>query len=296
MLDKKQPIVIALGYFDGVHKGHEKVIKSATDFAKSINAKTVVFTFSENIRSLINGEEQKYVYSPLERKEVLLSLGADEVCFSPYGKTFLKKGKKAFLNWLNDRYNIKAYVCGKDYRFGKFAKGDVSCLEEYSIKHNQQLLTVETYLFEGKKLSTSQIKNYLSNGEIEKVNQLLLRGFFLKGKVFSDRKVGRTLGFPTANLLYDNQKQSLKNGVYSCEVEVDGKRYLGISNFGSRPTFELDKTLVEVHIIDKEIKLYGKVITVYFKSFIRDVIRFDTANELKKQIQKDILRVKHAND
>ncbi len=296
MLDKKQPVVIALGYFDGVHKGHEKVIKTATDFAKSIKAKTVVFTFSENIRSLLSSEEQKYVYSPLERKEVLLSLGADEVCFAPYGKTFLQKGKKAFLNWLNDKYDIKAYVCGKDYKFGKMARGDVAYLEEYSLKHAQKLLTVETYLVDGEKLSTSQIKNYLSNGQIEKVNSLLLSGFFVKGKVFSDRKIGRKLGFPTANLLYDNQKQTLKNGVYSCEVEVDGKRYQGVCNFGSRPTFELDKTLIEVHVIDKEINLYGKNITVHFKSFIRNVIKFGSEIELKKQIQKDILRVKSEND
>lgn len=293
MLDKNKPVVIALGYFDSVHKGHEKVIKKATDFAKSINAKPVVFTFSDNIRNLINGEDQKYVYSPSERKQVILSLGADEVCFAPAGKGFLKKGKKAFLNWLNAKYDIKAYVCGDDYKFGKFAKGDVNYLKDYAKERGQSVLTVDTYITGGKKLSTTDIKKYLSNGKIEKVNSLISKGFFANGKVFRDRNVATKLGFPTANILYDNQKQALKDGVYACRVEIDGKTYKAICNFGARPTFDLSKKLLEVHILDFNVNIYGKHIKVYFLSFIRDVIKFTSVEELKAQVQKDIEKVKN---
>ena len=294
MSDNKK-VVIALGYFDGVHKGHQKVIKTQTDFAKKVNAKTVVFTFKSNIRSILSGEEQKYVYSPKEREEVILSLGVNEVLFAPNGKSFLNKGKRAFLNWLNSKYDIKAYVCGEDFRFGRFASGDVEYLKEYAISRGQEVITVDTYLLDGKKLSTTDIKRYLSSGKIEKANAELCKGYFVNGKVFRDRNVGRKLGFPTANILIDEGKQPLKHGVYSCEVRVDGNLYKAICNFGARPTFDLKKTLIEVHVIDHNLDLYGKEIIVYFKSFVRDVIKFDNEKELTLQIQKDIEKVK-SND
>ena len=286
------PVVLALGYFDSVHKGHIKVINKACAKAKELNAKTVVFTFSGNLRAFFKGEKEKFVYTPKERKEILLSLGADEVYFAPVNKTFLSKGKRAFLNYINSKFNVCAYVCGSDYTFGKNASGSVKFLEEYAKAKEQTLVRVPVLNMAGEKVSTSRIKERLISGDVKGANALLGRDYSLSGKVFKDRKVGTALGFPTANIKADKNKQTLKNGVYSGYAFVHGKKYKAVINYGARPTFSLSDVLIEAHLIDFSGNLYGKTLAVYFSDFIRDVKTFSSREELKKQIEKDVTKAK----
>ena len=289
MLDKNfSPVVLALGYFDSVHLGHQKVINSARLLAKEKGAKTVVFTFKGNLKGALGGEKEKTVFTYLEREKFIKSLGVDEIYFAPTNREFLSLSKQEFLDKLCSSYSVVGFVSGKDYRFGQFGSGDVEFLSEYAKKNGQTYLVVDTLNDKNEKISTTLIKNLLSEGKIKKVNALLGREYSVSGEVFSDRKVGRTIGFPTLNIMVDKDKHQLKDGVYYGNVTLDGINYKAIINYGARPTFNLNEKLIEAHVLDFNGDLYGQTVTISFSEFIRNVKKFDTKNQLKEQLRTDI--------
>ena len=288
----KKRAVIALGYFDSVHLGHKNVIESAVNVAKKLDAITVVFTFKGNLRAILSGKQDCVVYTASEREKLIKNLGVDQVFFAPTTKKFLSLGRRAFLNHINKEYDIVCYVSGEDYRFGKMGKGNVEYLNSYAKKNGQTVITVETLNFGGEKISTTAIKELLLNGMVEKANSILGREYFVCGKVFSDRQVGSKIGFPTINIKPNKEKQTLKHGVYAGSVSFNGVKYKALINYGARPTFGLNEPLVEAHLIDFSGELYGVEVTVYFEKFIRSVEKFDSIEQLKKQIENDLIKVK----
>ncbi len=292
MLDNNEKVVIALGYFDSVHKGHKKVIEIAKKQADLLNAKTVVFTFKGNLRAVLLNENEKQVYNENEREKFILDLGVDEIFFAPTNYTFLSMAKLAFLNFINKKYKVLGYVCGKDYRFGKFGKGDVEYLKKYASKHSQSVAIVETENYDGKKISTTEIKKKLSVGDIRGVNSFLGRAYSVSGMVFKDRMVGRKLGFPTVNLKIEKDKQTLKNGVYAGHLFLDGKYYKAVINYGARPTYSLEEKLIETHVVGFSGELYGQEITVFFDEFLREIKKFDCEKDLINQLNLDVELVK----
>lgn len=296
MLDNKQRVVLALGYFDCIHIGHRKVIERAKALANQLNAKTVVFTFDGNLRKALKGENQKCVYLLSERKQILKEMGIDQIFLAPTTAEFLSLSKREFLDTLNKEYTILGYCSGNDYRFGAKGQGDVEYLSKYAKENNQFLEVIETFLFEGQKVSTTLIKEYLTAGDIEKANALLGREYSVNGRVIKDRGLGKKLGFPTANIKVGQEKHPLKNGVYSGKVYVDGKKYRAVINFGARPTFSLKEVLLEAHLIDFNGDLYDRELTVYLDRFLREVKTFNNVNDLKDQIAKDVEKVRNFND
>ncbi len=293
MLDNKlTPVVIALGYFDSVHRGHQKVIKTAREQAKLIGAKTVVFTFKGNLKSAITGGDDKIVFTPEERAQFIKDAGADEIYFAPVTEKFLSMSKTEFLDFINGEFNIKGYVSGSDYRFGKGGQGSVSDIINYAREKDQFVVTADTLTESGEKVSTTLIKKCLSIGDIVKVNQLLGRAYSVSGTVFEDRKVGRKLGFPTVNIKIAKDKHPLKNGVYSGSIVLDDKEYKTLINYGARPTYSLCEKLVEAHILDYSGELYGKNITVCFSHFLREIVKFEDENGLKAQLLADLDKVR----
>lgn len=288
----KQPVVIALGYFDSVHLGHKEVIGKAKEFAERNGAKLVVFTFKGNLKAMLNASEEKTVYLPQEREVFIKELGADELYCAPVDFNFLSIGKLAFLNKLNKKYDIKAYVCGKDYRFGKFGKGTVGDLENYAKEHGQTLIIVDDFMFDGAKVSTTAVKKCLAAGDIEKANVLLGRKYSIAGRVFRDRKIGSDLGFPTVNIRIDKDKFRIKDGVYAGRVKVGGTDYRTVINYGARPTFDLSEKLIEAHIIGFSGDLYGQELTLRFDKRVRDVKKFSNEDALKEQIEIDVAEIK----
>ena len=288
----KEKTVIALGYFDSVHLGHRKVIEKARRYAKEQGASLTVFTFKGNLKAMLSGEKEKNVYTAKEREKLLKDIGADQIYFAPVNKSFLSKGRLAFLNLLNKRFNIIAYFSGDDYSFGKYGKGKIDYLTKYASLHNQEHVIVKTYLSGGERVSTTRIKGELERGEIKVANQLLGKDYFVTGKVFGDRKVGTSIGFPTLNLSIDYSKFTLKNAVYSGYIYWKGKEYKAIINYGARPTFDLKEKLIEAHVIDFNQDLYGKEITLYFSDYIREIKKFSSSSELVSQLKKDVLVVK----
>ena len=291
MLDK-QKTVIALGCFDSVHLGHQKVIKTAKKYADENGFTLTVFTFSGNLKAIINNSEEKNVYLPFERETFFKNLGADHIYFAPSTKEFLSTDKKDFLNELNKKYDISCYVSGVDYTFGAFGKGDAQYLTDYAKSHNQKHIVVETLNMFNQKISTTLIKEHLKKGEIVKANALLDRPFSICGKVFKDRQVGKELGFPTANLKIDKDKICVKDGVYVGKTIVDGQAYLSIINCGNRPTFNVDERVIESHLIDFDGDLYDKQIEVRFLDYLRDIKKFESKIKLIEQLSLDIEKAK----
>lgn len=288
MLDNNRlPVVIALGFFDSVHKGHQKVIESAILYAKENQAKTVVVTFSGNLKAVLGDENGKVVYTDAEREKIYLSLGVDEIYFAPTDFNFLSLGKLAFLNMLNRKYNVIGYSCGEDYRFGKFGKGEPKDILRFAEQKNQKVIINSILPFGKEKISTTLIKSMLAKGEISQANELLNRSYSVDGLVVHDRKMGRKLGFPTINIIPNPDKQPLLSAVYAGHVFIDGKKYKAIINYGTRPTFDLSEKLIEAHIIDYSGDLYGKEVTVYFDSMLRAVKKFENKEQLVAQLQLD---------
>ncbi len=295
MSDNIKPTIMALGYFDSVHIGHRKVIEKAREQAEIVGAKTVVFTFEDNLRGKIHDKDEKVVYLKCEREKIYTSLGVDEICFAPVNEEFLALEKQEFLRLINQKYNIKAYVTGSDYRFGKKGAGTVKDLEEYAKNNGQQSFVVETQMNGHEKISTTDIKKLLQLGKVSDAKKLLERAYSVTGKVFEDRKVGTKIGFPTVNVRNDCRKVELKDGVYFGRVEFDNKQYKALINYGARPTFNLNEKLIEAHILDYSGCLYGKEITVYFDDYIRDIVKFESVNQLQQRLKKDIEEVEGKN-
>ncbi|MBR1984054.1 MAG: riboflavin biosynthesis protein RibF [Clostridia bacterium] len=291
MLDKKKTI-IALGYFDSVHIGHQEVIKSAKALADFHNATLTVVSFRGNLKSHTSNSNDKVVYTDFEREILYKNLGVDDVKFLKITPKLLSMKKLAFLNMINKRYNVIGYVCGEDYRFGKDRCGDVDYIKQYAKKHSQIVRFLKVVETDGEKISTSMIKRLLEQGNIEKANQLLGKNYSVTEKVIKDRGVGKTIGFPTANVLIDGEKQKLKSGVYKGNVKTPFGEYKAVINYGPRPTFNLEEVILEAHLIGFDKNLYGKTITVEFEKFLRDVCKFNDLDSLKKQLRKDVMEVK----
>ncbi len=290
MSDRKT--VIALGYFDSVHKGHQKVMQKASELAKIKGAKLAVFTFDGNLKGAICGEYEKSVYTSYERKAIIKDCGVDEIFFAPVTKEFLALSPTEFLELLNKKYDIVCYVSGEDYRFGYKGVGDKKLLNEYAKSHGQDYIICPTEEYLGEKISTTRIKERLKDGAIAMANIMLGRSYSITGKVFEDRKVGRKLGFPTVNIKIDWDKFKLYGGVYKGRTVIDGAEYKAIINYGARPTYGLNEILVEAHIVDFSGDLYGKELTLYFDDFLREIKKFNSENELKAQLKEDLIMTK----
>lgn len=286
------PTVIALGYFDSVHTGHQHVIKTAKEYADAHGAKLVVFTFKGNLKAMLLDKDDKCVYMPNEREKFIKELGADEIYFAPVDFNFLSLSARAFLNKINKKYQIICYVSGKDYRFGKFGKGSVEDLKAFADKNDQEYIVVNDFNYGDLKVSTTAIKKLLLSGDINGANVLLGRKYSITGKVYGDRKVGSKIGFPTVNVKVEKDKFKIKDGVYAGSINVDGKDYKALINYGARPTFDLTEKVLEAHIVDFNGDLYGKEITLCFNDRIRDIKKFDCAEGLIKQLNEDLRLIK----
>lgn len=268
--------VMLLGGFDGLHLGHRKLVERAKGYGLPVGAMTIV-----------GGKSEEGLFTPEEREEIFRKAGVDFVFELPFAE-ICDLSPERFTELLLFRFHPKAFVCGDDFRFGKGAEGTPETL-----KHGGQVRVevVELLKADGEKISATTVKRLLEKGEVEKANALLGEEFFLVGEVEADRKVGRTIGFPTANIAYPAHKFPLKKGVYETLTETEFGTYKGITNYGSRPTFDSDKVVTETYLDGFSGDLYGKRCKVRFIRFLREVKKFESADGLKTQLQEDIRRV-----
>ena len=284
-------IVIALGFFDSIHVGHTSIIKKAQELAKDLRACSAVFTFENDIDKVVGGSTG-LVLTFEERLKKLSKLSVDSVVSTVFTKEFSKLSPFEFFNLLVENFNVKAIACGRDYRFGYKGSGDVELMKGLCIDRGIHLLVVDDVTLNLTRVSTTQIKEFLLQGNIQKANILLGENYSISGVVTRGRAVGREMGFPTANVLIASEKLKIKNGVYKTRVEIDGKEYKCITNYGARPTFNLEEVLTETYIDGFKGDLYDKNITIYFDEYIRECVKFDSVEQLILQLQKDVEKIR----
>ena len=283
--------VVALGFFDSIHVGHQAIINKAKEVAKNLNVDCAVFTFKNDIDSLIK-DTNGLVFTYEERLKKLSKLSVDSVISTVFTKEFSNLLAKEFFNALTSNFKVKAIVCGKDYRFGYKGEGDVDFLQMICKDKGVVLYIVDDFAINEKRVSTTYIKELLLNGEIKVANELLGESYFLSGEVEHGREVGRVMGFPTANVIIDKDKAKIKAGVYKTHVVIEDKKYNCITNYGSRPTFDLNEVLTETYIDGYKGDLYGKNLTIFFDEYLRECVKFNSIDELTAQLQKDLEKIR----
>lgn len=283
--------VIALGYFDGVHLGHRAVLKKATEQAKKLGVLSAVFSFTDNKKEGKKSQLGK-IYSTQRKCELLSELGFDFVIMPDFS-AFSSLSPERFVEILSDNFSACAFVCGKDFRFGKGAVGDAALLKELAAIRGIETYVVEDVILDGENVSSTRIRNALSEGDIKTANKLLGREYSIRAEVAHGKNIGSKVLYPTINQPFEDGGALLKFGVYASKTIYDGKEMPSVTNIGVCPTF-LDerKPTSETYIIGADVNLYGKSVEVKLLDFLREERQFESPEALKIQIEKDIKAVK----
>lgn len=284
--------IIALGMFDSVHIGHRSVIEYTFECAKRLGMTPAILTFDNCFFEAL-GKNEKLIYTLKERIGILKKIGfsASDILVQPSDPAFLSMSGEEFVSYLC-RLNAGAVVCGADYRFGKGGKWGVSDLCRIARGYGISAFVCPLVKEWERKISSSDIREYLGIGEVKLAAHFLGRLFGVTGEVVHDRGVGKSFGLPTANIITDERKLLPADGVYDTRVVIGGKKLPAVTNVGSRPTFGEGKRAIETHIIDFDGNIYEQEITVLFVERLRGIFRFDTKEELRMQILSDIETVK----
>ncbi len=279
----KTPVCICLGYFDAIHVGHTKIINTAKEIAEKKGLKVYLLLFTGGK----NNTPDIFTFS--ERLIKLKCLGVDGVIYQELSLDFMAKSKVEFLNDVFGFYNVKEIVVGEDFTYGYKAEGNISHLKEYSNKNDAYLTILDKVVTQnGEKISSKDIKTALKNGDIKLANAMLGSNYFIRGKVLKGKQLGSKIGFPTANIKTEDNKLLVKDGVYLTCTIIGGKLYSCLTNVGAQPTVNGNSTVIETFINDFNGDLYNKEISVYFIEKIRDIVKFDSVEELKKQLTEDL--------
>ena len=283
------PSILTLGTFDGVHKGHKKIISRLISEAKECNLKTIILTFFPHPRSIISDKKNIKSINTLDEKiEIFGQLGLDELIIQNFDKSFSEMSADEFIELIINNLNLKKIIVGYNHRFGKNRSADIQVLKKFSLKYDFEVIEIKAFEIEKIKISSTKIRNSINDGNIDICNNYLGYNFNIKGEVVKGKKIGKSIGFPTANIRIDEKYKILpKNGVYIVTCFVDKEKYFGMLNIGYNPTFGLNEKTIEVNIFDFNKDLYGKIIKIDFLKFIRNEIKFDNSEMLQNRLLED---------
>lgn len=281
------PKAVSLGNFDGVHKGHQKLMKENIKISKEKNLRPSVLLFKENTKNILNGEIE-YLTSLEDKIEILKNLGIECFCLLEFSDKFKDLSPYEFIEEiLYKKLNTKYVIVGDNYRFGKMAKGDIKTLKKYEQDFAYKTKVVDFELDEGKIINSTDIRQMVREGKIEKANKDLGHPFKMQGKVIKGAQRGRLLNFPTANLKPSFKYVTAKSGVYFTRVNIDRDFYYGLTDIGTNPTFENKKMKIETYIMDFSKDIYGKNMSIEFLEYLRPDFKFNSPEELIAQMEKD---------
>ena len=278
--------VFALGFFDGVHLGHQALITACCELAQQLGAEPCAITFQQHPQSLFSEEPPKLINTNADRQRLLRQFGIGPVFSYPVTKAVMGMLWEDFLRELI-RYDAVGFVCGSDFRFGNRGEGNAQKLESFCKERFLTCRVVGDQTLEGIRISSTYIRNLLEAGEMAQAVRFLGHPHVLTGEVVEGRKIGRTIGIPTANLTIPKDVVQLRHGVYACKATVEGNTFLAVTNVGCRPTVGGHVVTVEPWLLDFKGDLYGKMLTLEFFQFLRTEKKFDSLEELKAEIQKD---------
>jgi len=273
---------LALGTFDGLHLAHIAVLENALNSGY----KPICLTFKTSPKFLINNKSGNMLLPLKQKQKAIKNMGfkvktlkfEDIKDYSP----------NEFLSYLDKKYSPKVICCGYNFKFGKNAAGDVNTLKEY-FNNKAKIIVCDKMQIDTETISSSKIRSFIENGELEKAAQMLNDNFSFTAKVINGDKRGRTIGFPTINQTYPKELVVPRFGAYITKTVIDNNEYNSITNVGIRPSFKTEGILAETHVLNYNKEIYGKKVTIKFVSFLRDETKFDSIEELKNQLEKDKL-------
>lgn len=280
---------VALGFFDGVHGGHQALISKLKQMSLSDNLMSTVFTFSNHPMSLIDSAKSPRLIMDNESKiEAFDKLGVDIAYFEAISSDFLNTEPEDFLyKVLLENFHVKAIAAGFNFRFGKNSRGDCQMLQEFSKETGVKIYIADPYYIDGILVSSTTIRSLLEEGNIKLANKLLSHEYSMRGRVVHGKERGRKMGFPTVNLCPNPEMVPPKNGVYVTKVLFDGIEKTGITNIGYNPTFNNCSLTVETYILDFEGNLYDKIIELKFFDRMRDEKKYESMDDLSSQLNMD---------
>jgi riboflavin kinase/FMN adenylyltransferase len=281
---------LTIGVFDGVHRGHQEIIKKLTTGAHANEAPAVVLTFNPHPASVLSRQDIKCLTLPEERADLLGKLGVDVVITEPFTRELSTVTAHDFMSRLTRRLGLRHLLIGYDFALGKGREGNAARLTEIGSELGYALEVISALSDASGVISSTEIRKLIEIGDVGEAARLLGRPYSLQGPVIHGDARGRTINVPTANIGYSTEKMIPAKGIYACWADLDDKRYQAAVNIGTNPTFTPDKRSanVEVHLLDFRREIYGKDVQLQFVERLRDELKFDSVDALIDQIWKDV--------
>ncbi len=284
----KTPVAACIGYFDGIHKGHQELIRTTVEKASALNCGSALITFDPDpwvtIKNILPSELE-HLTTMKQKNNLFIEYGIKNIYYLDFTREMSELSPEEFVKQVLGQLNLKALICGYDFHFGSHGAGDADLLKSivsYPVEVVQQVS------YDGERISSTRIVQYVKNGDFLNAYKLLGHPFTMDGTVVSGSHIGRTMGVPTANIRYSPEYVIPKIGVYSAHVVINGKKYGAMVNVGHNPTVNYHKDVsIEAHIFDLNEDLYGSRISVIFEQYIRDEMQFRTEENLKMQLEMD---------
>jgi riboflavin kinase/FMN adenylyltransferase len=286
--------VITIGTFDGVHFGHQQILSLMKSAAKQVNGETVIITFHPHPRKIIGANKAPiYLLNTLDEKINLLEkYGIDHLVIIPFTEKFAQQSAEDYIaDFLVNTFHPHTIIIGHDHRFGKDRTGDFQLLEDKALEFRYQVKEIPGYMLNDVTISSTKIREALLNGDIEKAHDLLSYDYYFTGKIVKGNQLGRTIGYPTANIqMMDENKLIPCNGVYSVLVSNENLKINqlgGMMNIGYRPTVDGNERTIEVNLFNFDRSIYDETLTITLKKYLRSEEKFSGLDKLKIQLEKD---------
>ena len=287
----KQKRIFALGFFDGVHLGHQALLAECVRLAREMGVHTAAITFQSHPQSLFSTQVPPLLSTLQDRDRLLRRYGIEHIYAFPVVREVMGKPWRDFLLELME-YGAAGFVCGDDFRFGSRGEGNAELLRQFCRERQIPCIIVPEQTLDGVRISSSYIRKQIAEGDMATAVRYLGHGHMLTGTVVTGRKLGHKLGFPTANILIPEGVTCPRHGVYACKALVDGESYFAVTNVGSRPTVEGHQVRTESWILDFDGNLYGKTVTLEFHYFLRPEKRFASLEQLTQAVKADAARTR----
>lgn len=285
--------VITIGTFDGVHTGHQQIIRQLREEAGKVQGESVIITFDPHPRKIIHGatKEIKLINTLDEKIELLEKNGIDQLVVIPFTEAFSQMRAEEYISeFLIRKFHPHSIIIGYDHRFGRGRTGNYELMEKMSPVFSYSLCEIPVHILNTISVSSTRIRDAIAGSDIETANDLLGYSFFFSGEVVEGNKLGRTIGYPTANLIIQHPEKLIPgNGVYAVEIDLEGSatHLKGMMNIGFRPTIDGTKKVIEVNIFQFDQSIYGQQLRIYVRKHLRSETKFSGLDALKEQLAED---------
>ncbi|MBR1443351.1 MAG: bifunctional riboflavin kinase/FAD synthetase [Firmicutes bacterium] len=292
-IEQVKESAVTLGNFDGIHKGHQKLISTVKEYAEKEGLTSIVFSFYPHpVYVLGDGKKYYSILSTEEKIHAMEKLGVDTLIQYPFTKEFAAWDTKEFFELLYYKVKCRVLVVGENYYFGRNRSGNYETLKKYGDIYGVKVIKINSVMDNNERVSSTRIRRCIFVKNFEEANRLLNKEYFIIGNVAQGKKIGRKIGFPTANLVEGDEKLLPPDGVYVTKTQIGDKIYNSMTNIGKNPTLNGTERTVETHLFNFKDDIYGEKIKVMFLQWLRDDVKFENIEQLESQLHEDMKNVK----